>query len=72
MLDPVVQSAFVVIVAWLLKLLAGALGFPLDEQTLYTLAAAIVAYLLSKLGLGLTRKAFPGAVKRGLLSESDR
>lgn len=50
MLDPVVQSAFVVIIAWILNLLAHAAGIPLDEKTLYTLAAAIVAYILSKLG----------------------
>lgn len=69
MLDPIVQSAFVVLVAWLLKLAAAAAGFPLDDATLNTLAAVIVAYILSKLGLGIVRKAFPGAVRRGLLSE---
>lgn len=50
MLDPVVQSAFVVILAWLIKLAAAAIGIQLDEVTVNTLAAAIVIFLLSKLG----------------------
>lgn len=49
-MDPIVQSAFVVIIAWLLKLLASAVGIPLDETTLNTIAAALVAYILSRLG----------------------
>ncbi len=49
-MDTFVQAAFVVIVAWLLKLLAAAVGIPLDETTLNTLAAALVAYILSRLG----------------------
>lgn len=67
MLDPIVQSAFVVIVAWLLKLAAAAAGIEIDGTTLNTLAAAIVVFILSRLGLEGTKRVFPGAVKRGLL-----
>jgi hypothetical protein len=71
MLDPIVQSAFVVIVAWLLKLLANLAGFPLDEVALNTIAAAIVAYILSRLGPPAVARLFPGAVRRGLLKGED-
>ena len=64
MLDAVVQSAFVVIVSWLIKLGAGAAGFPLDEGTINALSAVIVAYILSKLGVVSVRK---GLVKLGVL-----
>lgn len=67
MLDPVVQSAFVVLVAWLLKLLAGKLNFPIDETTLNTVAVAIVAFLLSKLGSPIVRAVLPVLAERGLL-----
>lgn len=46
MLDPMVQSALVVLVAYLLNLAAQALGIPLSTETLAALAAAIVAWLL--------------------------
>lgn len=69
MLDPVVQSAFVAIVAWLLTLLASWAGFPLDEKVLYTIAAAIVAYILSRLGVPIVRGILPGAARRGLISK---
>lgn len=45
-----VQSALVVIVAYLLKLLADAVGIPLDEAILTSLAIAIVAFLLGTAG----------------------
>lgn len=67
MLDPAVTAAFVVLVAYLLKLLANAVGIPLDDAVLNTLAAAIVAYLLSLFGLELFKRAAPGLRKRGLL-----
>lgn len=67
MLDPVVQAALVVIVAYLLKLLANAVGIPLDDAVLNTLAAAIVAYLLGLFGLEVVKRAAPGLRKRGLL-----
>lgn len=63
-MDPIVQSAFVVIVAWLLKLLAAAVGIPLDEVVLNTLAAAIVTYILSRLGPPAVRSVVAGI--RGL------
>lgn len=46
MLDPVLQSALVVLVAYLLDLAAKALGIPLSTEVLASLAAAIVAWLL--------------------------
>lgn len=69
MFDPVVTSAFVVIAAWLLKLAAEAFGIVLDEATLNALAGALVAYLLSLFGLGVTRRVFPGLIRSGFLSD---
>lgn len=46
MLDPVVQSALVVLVAFLLDQLAKLAGIPLSTEVLSALAAAIVAWLL--------------------------
>ena len=48
MLDATVQSAFVVIVAWLINLGADYAGFPLDDATIASVAAVIVSYILSK------------------------
>lgn len=45
-----IQSALVVLVAYLLKLGADALGIPLDEATLTAIAIAIVAFLLGTAG----------------------
>jgi hypothetical protein len=71
MLDPVVRSAFVILLAWLLKLGAAALGLEIDDATLNTLAGVIVVYILSRLGVPLVRRAFPGLARRGLVSERD-
>ncbi len=71
MLDPIVQSAFVVIVAWLLKLFTAYVGIEIDSTVLNTIAASIVVLLLSKLGLSGTKKVFPAAVKRGLLQDEE-
>ena len=49
MLDAAVQSAFVVIIAWLIGLGAKALNFPLDVSVINSVAAALVAYIVSKL-----------------------
>ena len=49
-MTPSVQSALVVLVAWLLKLLADAVGIPLDEPTLTAIAIAIVAFILGTAG----------------------
>jgi hypothetical protein len=51
MLDPVVTAALVVLVAWGLKSLLAYLSIPVDEGTINTLAAVIVAWLLSLFGL---------------------
>jgi putative Mn2+ efflux pump MntP len=48
-LEPTVQAAFVVILAWLIKLAANAVGIELDEVTVNSIAAAIVIYILSKI-----------------------
>jgi hypothetical protein len=65
MLSPTVQAAFVVVLAWLIRLLCDALGITIDDATLNTLAAAIVVYLLSRVGVA-------SAVRAGLLdSPSD-
>ncbi len=69
MLDPVVQSALVVILAFLLKLGAAAVGLEIDPAILNTLAGVLVVFILSKLGVPVLRKVFPGAVERGLLSD---
>jgi len=70
MLDPVVQSAFVVILTWLLKLAAHAAGIPVDDATLYTLAGAIVVFILSKLGVPVVRGLLPERAK-GFLSKQE-
>lgn len=46
MLEPSVQSALVVLVAWLLDFAAKYLGIPLSSEVLAAVAAAIVAWLL--------------------------
>lgn len=46
MLEPTVQSALVVLVAFLLDWVAKQLGIPLSTEVLASLAAAIVAWLL--------------------------
>jgi len=46
MLEPTVQSALVVLVAFLLDWAAKQLGIPLSTEVLASLAAAIVAWLL--------------------------
>lgn len=69
MLDPIVQSALVILVAEGLKYLAALAGFPLDEETLNTIAVAIVAFLLAQFGLSGVKKLLPGAVRSGILKE---
>ena len=49
MIDATLQSAFVVIVAWLIQLGAKYLSFPLDATTINSIAAVIVTYIYSKL-----------------------
>lgn len=46
MLEPTVQAALVVLIAFLLDLAAKAIGVPLSTEVLAALAAAIVAWLL--------------------------
>lgn len=47
MLDPIVQSAFVVVLAFLLNLGFNAIGLHVAADVLNALAAAIVAWLLA-------------------------
>ena len=49
-MTPTIQSALVVLVAYLLKLATDALGIPLDEATLTAIAVAIVAFILGTAG----------------------
>ena len=48
MLNATVQSALVVIVAYLLDLGAKAVGLPLDSGVLASVAAGLVSYIISK------------------------
>ena len=48
MLDPIVVSALVILVAQGLKYLAALANFPIDEATLNTIATAIVTWLLAQ------------------------
>ncbi len=57
MLDPLVHAALVTLAAYALKFLFQFLNFPIDEATLNTIAAALVAYILSLFGLAIYRKA---------------
>ena len=54
-MDTAVQSAFVIVLAWLFGLGAKYLPFPLDPMVINSVAAALVAYIVSKL--------FPSAVR---------
>lgn len=73
MLDPAVKAALVVLVAVAIKAAAAYLGIALDEALVNTLAAMIVAWLLSLLGLEIVkagaRKLLPAAFERGLLKD---
>ncbi len=71
MLDPIVQSALVVLVAQVLKYLAALAGFPVDETTLNTLAAAIVAWLLTQFARARIRDAVAGTRAESLLVEKE-
>lgn len=57
MLDPVVQSALVVLVAWLLEWACKLAGIAIDPGVLHALAAAIVAWLV---GVALGQRAAAG------------
>lgn len=70
MLDPILHGALVVVAAFVIKWLFAAIGLNLDEATLNTLAAAVVAYILSLFGLGLIRKAGGGRTK-GLIGTDE-
>ncbi|HEY6019281.1 MAG TPA: hypothetical protein VIY48_05070 [Candidatus Paceibacterota bacterium] len=50
MLDPIVQSALVVLLAYLLNLAFNAIGLTVATDVLNALAAAIVAWLLGVAG----------------------
>lgn len=71
MLDPVVKAALVVLVAAGIKAAAAYFGIPLDEALVNTLAAMIVTWLLSLLGMEIVRagarKFAPALLERGLL-----
>lgn len=71
MLDPIVQSALVILAAYLIQLLAAKVGIPLDEATVNALAAAIVAFLLGLFGLGVLKRTKAGKAMqaRGLLKD---
>ncbi len=70
MLDPVIIAALTVIVAQLIKAFS---PVPLDEATVNSIAAVIVAYLLGLFGLEVVkagaRKAAPSAFENGLLKD---
>lgn len=46
MLDPVVQSALVVLVGWLLTLVFQYFNIPVSSEIVMSIAAAIVAWLI--------------------------
>lgn len=63
MLSELLKSVLLIVVAFLLQLALGALGVELDEATFTAIVAAIVAYILSLLGLEAARAAFPSRFK---------
>lgn len=71
MLNELIESVLLLVVALLLKIVFAAIGIEIDEVVFNTIVGAIVVWLMAKLGLGLAvkglAKVFPGAVKRGLL-----
>lgn len=58
MLDPVVHAALFVVAAWLIQLLAKAIGFDLGNDIANALAQIIVDYILSLFGLALYARLF--------------
>lgn len=54
-MDTVVQSAFVIALAWVFGLAAKYMSLPIDPVVINSVAAALVAYIVSKL--------FPPAVR---------
>lgn len=49
-IDPGVHAALVIVIAWLLRMGALALGIDLGEDVYFALAGTIVTYILSLLG----------------------
>lgn len=70
-LDPLVQSAFVTIVAWLLNLAVNASNFPLDLEVINAIAAGIVLYILRFVGMAIVRTVLPVTERQGLISSRD-
>lgn len=70
-LDPVVQAAFVTIVAFLLNLAAIAANFPISLEVLNAVAAGIVLYILRFVGMAIVRTVLPVTEQRGLISSRE-
>lgn len=70
-LDPLVQSAFVTIVAWLLNLAVNTSNFPLDLEVVNAIAAGIVLYILRFVGMAIVRTVLPVTERQGLISSRD-
>lgn len=66
MLDPIVVSALVILVAQGLKYLAALANFPIDETTLNTIAAAIVTWLVAQ----FVRQGVHGIAKKNEKAEA--
>ena len=67
MLEEPIKAALVVLLAAALKWAADALGIPLDDAIINSLAGALVIYFLSLFGVDVARKAAPKLQERGLL-----
>jgi hypothetical protein len=63
MLSELLKSVLLIVVAFLLQMALAALGVELDEGTFVAIVAAIVAYILSLLGLEGARSVFPNKFK---------
>jgi hypothetical protein len=58
-MNELLKSVLLVVVSYALKLALAALGVQIDDVLFNTIVAAVVAYVLSLLGLGIAAKFAP-------------
>lgn len=72
MFNDLLVSALMLVVSFGVKWFFTLIGFEVSAEVFNALVGAIVTWLIAQLGLGLTVKAFPGLVKRGVLAERSK
>lgn len=69
MLSELLKSALTLVVAFGVRWFFAAIAVEIDDVLFNSIVAGIVVWLMVQLGHGLTVRAFPKAVERGLLKE---